>query len=102
MSEIVANFAITQESRMLKNIDPVSTNAWEKLWQHHADLKGKHLRTLFAEDPNRFSNFSARFEDILVDYSKNLLDEDTLQSLLQLAEETELKDAIEKMFSGDK
>src|SRR5690606_39935459 len=78
------------------------TNAWKKLQQRHAILQNQHLKTLFAQDSARFHNFSARFEELLVDYSKNLLDEETLQNLLELARECELPEAIEKMFTGDK
>ncbi|MBK0404267.1 glucose-6-phosphate isomerase [Adhaeribacter sp. BT258] len=87
---------------MLKNIDPVETHAWEKLGHCYAALKDQHIKTLFAEDPGRFATFSARFETMLVDYSKNLLDEATLQALLELARECELPDAMERMFAGDK
>jgi glucose-6-phosphate isomerase len=87
---------------MLQNINPVSTSAWQKLEQHHAIMKGKHLIDLFAIDPARFTKFSLQFEDILVDFSKNIINEETFAALLELAEETELKDAIEKMFSGEK
>ena len=58
------------------------------------------MADLFADDPERFERFSIRFEEILLDYSKNRITADTLQLLLQLAEETNLKDGIERMFSG--
>ena len=58
------------------------------------------MRTLFEADPERFSRFSIRLGDILVDYSKNLLTEETLRLLLQLAEETGVPEAIADMFSG--
>ncbi|MEO1384337.1 MAG: glucose-6-phosphate isomerase, partial [Bacteroidota bacterium] len=54
------------------------------------------------QDPARFQQFSLQFEDILLDYSKNRITADTLQALQELAEAQDLKDAIEKMFSGDK
>jgi glucose-6-phosphate isomerase len=60
------------------------------------------MRTLFAEDPKRFKRFSIRFQDILVDCSKNIVTEETLGLLIGLADEVGLRDAIEKMFTGDK
>lgn len=88
---------------MLQNINPVNTHAWKKLEQHYAStMKTKHMKDMFAEDPERFSKFSLQFEDILVDFSKNIINEKTLEILLALAEEAQLKDALEKMFSGEK
>jgi len=65
-------------------------------------MKNVQMRDLFAEDPERFKKFSIRFKDILVDYSKNRITEETLQLFVGLADEVGLKDAIEKMFTGDK
>ncbi|MGV3640710.1 MAG: glucose-6-phosphate isomerase [Adhaeribacter sp.] len=87
---------------MLQNINPVTTQAWKKLEQHYEIMKNKHMIDLFAIESDRFSKFSLHFEDMLVDFSKNIITQQTLQHLLELAEETELKDAIEKMFSGEK
>ncbi|WP_026463455.1 glucose-6-phosphate isomerase [Adhaeribacter aquaticus] len=87
---------------MLKNINPITTNAWKKLEQHYEIMKSKHMIDLFAVEPSRFSKYSLHFENILVDYSKNIINEQTLEILLELAEEAELKDAVEKMFNGEK
>lgn len=84
----------------LQRINPVSTKAWEKLDKHFKESAGSSLRNYF-KDSNRFQKFHIRFEDILVDYSKNLIDEETISLLIQLAEECKLKAAIEKMFTGD-
>ncbi|MCS7003966.1 MAG: glucose-6-phosphate isomerase [Cytophagales bacterium] len=86
---------------MLPIINPTKTNAWRKLKVHHEKMKKKHLKKLFEKDTARFEKFSIRFEDILLDYSKNLITEKTLSLLLQLAEECGVKESIEKMFSGD-
>ncbi|MCL4127440.1 UNVERIFIED_CONTAM: hypothetical protein GTU68_015500 [Idotea baltica] len=64
-------------------------------------MQSVQMRDLFANDSQRFEKFSLKFEDILVDYSKNILDESTLGLLSNLAEEVELKAAIEKMFTGE-
>jgi len=87
---------------MLKKIDPTKTDAWQRLYQHYARIKDIPMKAMFDEDAGRFSKFSVRFEDILVDYSKNIITEETLGLFLQLAREIDLKDAIEKMFSGNK
>ncbi|MBL7740209.1 MAG: glucose-6-phosphate isomerase [Chitinophagaceae bacterium] len=87
---------------MLPKINPTSTQAWQQLQQHYGAIKSKHLRELFVNDPERFKKFSRLSGDILFDYSKNLITEETLLLLLQLAEECKVKDAISAMFGGDK
>lgn len=86
---------------MLPKINPVETNAWQELEAHYAQNEFD-LRTLFEYDTNRFQNFSLEHENLLFDYSKNLLDARTLKLLLDLANECQLKEAIEMMFSGVK
>ncbi|MPT31117.1 MAG: glucose-6-phosphate isomerase [Chryseobacterium sp.] len=86
---------------MLPKINPIQTSAWKALDQQFAN-NDFELRTLFQYNPNRFKEFSLETENYLFDYSKNLVDAKTLGLLLQLAEETQLKEAIGKMFSGDK
>ena len=86
---------------MLPKINPIQTSAWKALDQQFAN-NDFELRTLFQYNPNRFQEFSLETENYLFDYSKNLVDGKTLELLLQLAEETQLKEAIGKMFSGDK
>ena len=87
---------------MLQNINPVNTNAWKALEQHYAIMQSKHMIDMFAVDPARFSKFSLQFENILVDFSKNIVDDNAREILLELAEECGLKDAIESMFAGEK
>ncbi|RPI35874.1 MAG: glucose-6-phosphate isomerase [Nitrospiraceae bacterium] len=87
---------------MLKKVNPVQTEAWKNLTAHYEEIKNRHMKDMFSEDPERFVKFSQRFEDILVDYSKNCIDDETMRLLLKLAEETDIKDAIERLFSGDK
>lgn len=87
----------------MKSINPSQTAAWRALEQHFSQMKETHMRDLFKQDNDRFHKFSATFGDqILVDYSKNRITEETLDKLLALAEETALKSAIESMFSGEK
>ena len=87
---------------MLNKINPVKTSAWKKLKKHYGIMKTMHMKNMFSEDPDRFLKFSVRFEGILLDYSKNIINKKTIQLLLELAEEVKLKDAIDKIFSGDK
>ncbi|PSU44985.1 glucose-6-phosphate isomerase [Photobacterium frigidiphilum] len=88
---------------MLKNINPTHTQAWKDLTAHYEDAQDLQLSDLFANDSERFAKFSATFgSDILLDYSKNLITEETLTKLFALAEQTELKAAIAEMFSGEK
>ncbi len=87
---------------MLNRQNPTETAAWKKLEAHYNKLKSVHLRQLFEGDDQRFKKFSEQFEDVLIDYSKNRITEETLHLLLKLAEETKVKESIAKMFSGDK
>ena len=86
---------------MLARTKPTKTIAWKQLVEHHELLKNKHLRQFFAENPARFHQFSLRWNDILVDYSKNRLDSKTLDLLFELANECKLKEATEAMFTGE-
>ncbi len=86
----------------LASVDFLNTNSYTKLANKYKELKDKHLRTYFKEDTSRFETFSIEWKDFLFDYSKNRLDEETMELLLELANECKLKDAIEKMFQGDR
>ena len=87
---------------MLENINPTTTNAWQDLTDHFHEIKKTHMRDLFAQDPSRFEKFHIKFSDFLFDYSKNIITEETMKLLYQLAKECKIDDAIEKIFSGDK
>lgn len=86
---------------MLPNSNPTKTIAWKLLMQHQQEISHLHLRTLFAEDGNRFERFSLRLHDLLLDYSKNRFTEETLFLLLDLARECGVPEAITAMFNGD-
>ncbi len=87
---------------MLQKTDPTKTKSWQHLSEHFEKIKDVQMKNLFANDPQRFNRFSIRFEDILLDYSKNRITEETLQLLLELANESGLSDAIDQMFTGAK
>ncbi len=86
---------------MLPKINPTETNIWEYLVEHFLENEFD-LRTLFAENPHRFEEFSVKRDNYLFDYSKNLINSTTMEYLLRLAEETKVKEAINLMFSGEK
>jgi glucose-6-phosphate isomerase len=87
---------------MLHTINPTTTKAWKALEAHATDIQSMHLRQMFASDPDRFKRYHLRLEDILFDYSKNLITEKTLGLLQDLAAECKVKDGIEAMFTGEK
>lgn len=87
---------------MLPSISPLTLKSWKKLREHFKTIENVHMKELFADDPRRFDRFSIRFNDILVDYSKNRITGETFRLLMDLAHDVQLKDAIEKMFTGDR
>jgi glucose-6-phosphate isomerase len=86
---------------MFPNINPTTTQAWKKLESHAQEMKQVQMKELFVQDADRFKKFAHCFEDILFDFSKNIITSETKDLLLQLAKECHLKDAIEAMFEGD-
>lgn len=82
-------------------IDP-STAVYQTLQTHYKQIKSLHMRDMFAEDPNRFETFSLKFNDILFDFSKNRITQETLDLLIQLAKEAKLESLRLAMFNGEK
>lgn len=87
---------------MLPKIDFTTTQAFKYLADHFITINESSIKELFANDPERFDKFSIYLGDILLDYSKNRINEETMALLIQLARECKLKDAIEAMFNGEK
>ena len=87
---------------MLPTVNPTQTNAWKELENYFATFKGTQMKDMFAKDSQRAAKYSLQFEDIFVDFSKNLIDEKVMSLLLKLAEECGLKEAIEAEFTGEK
>ena len=86
---------------MLPGINPTTTKAWKELEAYYAEFNGTHMKDLFAKDSERFNKYSLRFEDILLDFSKNRIDEKVMSLLMQLANECGLKSAIDSVFAGE-
>jgi glucose-6-phosphate isomerase len=84
----------------LQKINPSTTEAWEKLRDHFYDMQTNSIKEMFANDPYRAEKFHIQWDDFLVDYSKNNINQKTLDLLLELANEVGLKEAIESYFSG--
>ena len=87
----------------MKNINPISTQAWKALETHQTELANTTIQDLFQQEKDRFNDYSLSFENqILVDFSKNNINKQTLSLLRQLAQECALNSAKEAMFSGEK
>lgn len=87
----------------MKNINPTNTQAWKALEAHQSQLAHTTIADLFKQEENRFNDYSLTFENqILVDFSKNKINQETLKLLRQLAKESALDEAINAMFTGKK
>lgn len=85
----------------LPNINPTSTNAWKKLSGHYAQMQNVSMQEMFANDRARAEKFSIQWNDFLIDYSKNIINQQTIDLLQELAQEVDLRSAIESYFSGE-
>ena len=79
-----------------------TSKAWKALEAHKEIIVGQHMRDMFAADPRRFDTFSLRFKDMLLDYSKNRITDETMRLLRDLAVQANLQGWIENMFTGSK
>ena len=87
----------------MKNVNPTNTQAWKALEAHQSQLAHTTITDLFKQEENRFNDYSLTFENqILVDFSKNKINQETLKLLRQLAKESALDEAINAMFTGEK
>ena len=85
----------------LQNINPTTTEAWKKLASHFTEMDSFSIKEAFKIDSDRKEKFSLNFNDLFLDFSKNRIKQKTIDLLVELANEVELKDAIEKYFSGE-
>lgn len=91
---------VKQLDMSLPTINPTQTAAWQKLQAHYAQMKAAQMQDLFAADAQRTEKFHIEWQDFLLDYSKNIVSEETLALLQDLAKEVDLKSAIEQYFGG--
>ena len=87
---------------MFPKINPTTTPSWQALKQHKQLFENVQMKDLFFNDAERFDRFSIKMDDILFDYSKNIITENTVEILLELAADCNLTEAMEAMFTGEK
>jgi glucose-6-phosphate isomerase len=85
----------------LSKVNPSQTEAWQKIQSHFEKMQATSMKDLFASDAKRAEKFHMQWNDFLVDYSKNIVNQETLDLLLNLANEVDLKQAISSYFQGD-
>ena len=85
----------------LPKVNPSQTAAWNKIQAHFDNMQQTSMKDLFAADNTRAEKFHIQWNDFLVDYSKNIVNQETLDLLLNLANEVQLKEAITAYFGGD-
>jgi glucose-6-phosphate isomerase len=85
----------------LENTNPTLAEAWKKLEQHFEHTRDLQLKDLFKKNPGRAESLSLKWNDFLIDFSKNRISEETISLLVELAKEVGLEDGIKKYFSGD-
>ncbi|MEL1247066.1 glucose-6-phosphate isomerase [Flavobacterium helocola] len=85
----------------LSKVNPSQTEAWQKIQSHFEKMQATSMKDLFASDAKRAEKFHIQWNDFLIDYSKNIANQETLDLLLNLANEVELKQAISSYFQGD-
>ena len=87
---------------MLPKINPTKTATWKELISHHKEMKNVQMKDLFRQDSKRFEKMSISLHDILFDYSKNIISDETLEKLLKLTDDCKVKDARKSMFAGER
>ncbi|RLZ10534.1 glucose-6-phosphate isomerase [Faecalibacter macacae] len=85
----------------LNTINPTTTSAWKNLQAHYEAIQHTSIKELFEANTKRFEEFSIQYPSLLVDYSKNIINAETIQLLVDLAKETGVDEAIQQMFNGD-
>ena len=86
---------------ILPKVNPSQTAAWQNIKSHFEKMQATSMKDLFATDVDRTQKFHVQWNDFLVDYSKNIINQETIDLLLNLANEVQLKEAISSYFEGD-
>ena len=81
--------------------NPTETQAWKKLKKHFYEIQFVKMQELFAQNPNRIQEFNISWNDFLIDFSKNRITAETINLLVELAEETKLKTGIDALVNGE-
>ncbi len=84
----------------LNAVNPTETNAWIQLRAHYGAIQDVTMQEMFQADSSRTDKFNLKWNDFLIDYSKNIINQETINLLLDLADQVGLKDAIEQYFEG--
>ena len=94
------NLLSNKQIMALKTINPTTTSAWKKLQAHYEAIQHTSIKELFDANSKRFEQFSIQYPSLLVDYSKNRINAETVELLVELAKETGVDEAIQQMFEG--
>jgi glucose-6-phosphate isomerase len=86
---------------VLQNTNPTTTLAWQNLQKHFQEMNTVSMKEMFANDTTRTTKFHLQWNDFLVDFSKNIIDQETMSLLVELAKEVHLEEAIAQYFGGD-
>ncbi|VAW92836.1 Glucose-6-phosphate isomerase [hydrothermal vent metagenome] len=97
----VTNSKISNQEDMTNSCELTHSKAWKALAAHFDDIKHVHMRQLFEENSDRFTEFSLQFKNLLLDYSKNRINKTTMTLLYDLAEQAGVKEWTERMFNGE-
>jgi glucose-6-phosphate isomerase len=85
----------------LQNTNPTKTLAWQNLQKRFQEMNTASMKDMFANDSTRTEKFHFQWNDFVIDYSKNIIDQETMSLLLELAKEVHLKEAISQYFDGE-
>jgi len=98
--EVQMNFSSKMDQEIKNGGSLTASSEWKALGSHYEKIKDRHMRDMFASDPDRFKKFSIELGDMLIDYSKHRIDDETMHLLFNLAGASGVKEAATAMFSG--
>ncbi len=97
----ILNLQKSISNMSLQTTNPTITKSWQKLEKHFQKMQSASMKTMFQDDSSRAKKFHIKWNDFLVDYSKNIINQETIDLLIELAKECNLENAIKKQFSGE-